>query len=364
MAAKPPLKLQATTLWEYPSQHYGPGMQGDRNFPGATPSWIVWNLLQRYTRPGDLVVDPMAGSGTTLDVARDLGRRALGYDVSPQRGDIFNVDARRLPLEDGKADFVFIDPPYSTHIQYSDDPRCIGRLDAREPAYWDAMRRVAAEAFRVMKDRRYMAVYVSDSFRKGKPFCPIGFELFAVLRQFFKPVDIIAVVRHNAKLRRSNWQREAVQGNFFLRGFNYLLIMKKELDTHSPTRAVTTTSRRATAAAPTTVARTRRNPRTKAPAPAARSATSAATARVPSAPATPGRHDRQRRKKAPGGKPRKNAPGGKPRKGAPGRNPREKSPGGPPRKKTRARKPGKNAPGRKGRGKGRAPKGNGPCGTS
>src|SRR4051794_22260896 len=119
---RPPLRPQVTTLWDYPSQDYGEGQQGRAGFKGATPSYIIWNLLQRYTKEKDLVIDPCAGSGTTLDVARDLNRRALGYDVAPTRKDIFRVDARKLPLESDKADFVFIDPPYSTHIEYSDDP--------------------------------------------------------------------------------------------------------------------------------------------------------------------------------------------------------------------------------------------------
>lgn len=229
---KPPLRVFPTTLWEYPSQHYGDSEQGDRDYAGATPSWVIWQVLQRYTRGTDLIVDPMCGSGTTLDVARDLGRRGLGYDLAPSRPDIFRADARRLPLEDEKADFVFVDPPYSTHITYSDDPACIGRLDAGGDdggrAYYEAMERVLGECHRVLKDRRYMALYVSDSFRKGKPFMPIGFELFSILRTRFKPIDIIAVVRHNAKLAKGNFAKAAVEGNFFLRGFNYLLIVKKE----------------------------------------------------------------------------------------------------------------------------------------
>ena len=139
---KPPLRIQPTTLWDYPSQDYGDEEQGVPGYKGATPSYIIWNLLQRYTKPKDLVIDPCAGSGTTLDVARDLGRRALGYDLSPTRKDIFRVDARKLPLEDEKADFVFIDPPYSTHIEYSNDPRCIGKLDAAGPKYYEAMDQV------------------------------------------------------------------------------------------------------------------------------------------------------------------------------------------------------------------------------
>jgi hypothetical protein len=40
-------------------------------------------------------------------------------------------------------------------------------------------------------------------------------------------VDIISVVRHNAKLTRGNWHKAAEEGNFFLRGFNYLLVARK-----------------------------------------------------------------------------------------------------------------------------------------
>ncbi|MFM1889402.1 MAG: hypothetical protein RLZZ565_159 [Planctomycetota bacterium] len=274
---RPPLSIATTTLWEYPSQHYDAraieapdpaeievvdsvdsaarladeaasrapvrrdrNMQGDRGYVGATPSWVIWQLLQRYTKPKDLCVDPMAGSGTSLDVARDLGRRALGYDLRPTRKDIFRADARKLPLEDAVADFAFVDPPYSTHVDYSDDPRCIGKLDAgggdRGSAYYEAMRGVIGELFRVLKPGRVLGLYVSDSYRRkrgAKPgeglFMPIGFELFSIMRERFEPLDIVSVVRHNAKLDQGNWRRAAEEQNFFLRGFNYLFIMRKPI---------------------------------------------------------------------------------------------------------------------------------------
>src|SRR5687768_10627004 len=165
---KPPLRPQVTTLWDYPSQHYGEGVQGDPNYKGATPSYVVWNLLQRFTKPNDMVVDSFAGSGTTLDVARELGRRALGYDVHPIRKDIFRVDARKLPPElAGKVDFVFIDPPYSTHLDYGPDPRDIGKLDAAGGEYYKAMELVFREIHRVLKPAKHMAVYASDSYVHG-----------------------------------------------------------------------------------------------------------------------------------------------------------------------------------------------------
>src|SRR3954468_8152346 len=143
---RPPLRIQVTTLWDYPSQDYGEGQQGKAGYKGATPSYIIWNLLQRYTKEKDLVVDCFAGSGTTLDVARDLNRRALGYDVDPTRQDIFKADARKLPPElTTKIDFVFFDPPHSPPPDYGPDPGDIGKLDAADGKYYDAMDAVFGE---------------------------------------------------------------------------------------------------------------------------------------------------------------------------------------------------------------------------
>ncbi len=224
----PELQLQTTTLWDYPSQHYGEGEQGSKHYVGATPSYVIWNLLKRYTRENDVVLDPMCGSGTTLDVCQDLKRKGLGYDLAPFRPDIQQSDARHLPLKKDSVDFVFLDPPYSTHIEYSDHAKCIGKLAAETGEYFVAMDQVFEELSRVLKNKHYLSLYVCDSFKKGKPFNPIGLELFALLMKYFKPVDIICVTRHNKSLKRNHWHTSALEGNYFLRGFNYLFIMRKE----------------------------------------------------------------------------------------------------------------------------------------
>jgi DNA modification methylase len=241
---KPALELFTSTLWEYPSQHYMPDhagaggrptVQGDPNYPGATPSWVIWQLIQRYTKPGERVLDPMCGSGTTLDVCADLAREAKGFDINPTRPDIEPADARKLPLPDACCDLVFVDPPYSTHINYSDQPGCIGKLDAggRDGgrAYYQAMAQVIAEIDRVLRPGRHASLYVSDSRREAgegrAEFMPIGFELFSMLRERFEPVDIVAVVRRNTKLHERGRISRARETNALERGFNYLFIMRK-----------------------------------------------------------------------------------------------------------------------------------------
>lgn len=48
-----------------------------------TPPEVVRRLIQLFTNVGDLVVDPFAGSGQVLAIARSMGRNAIGYECDP-----------------------------------------------------------------------------------------------------------------------------------------------------------------------------------------------------------------------------------------------------------------------------------------
>src|SRR5205814_783035 len=47
------------------------------------PEQLLGRILRVSSNPGDVVLDPFAGSGTTLVVAKKLGRRWLGFELSP-----------------------------------------------------------------------------------------------------------------------------------------------------------------------------------------------------------------------------------------------------------------------------------------
>jgi hypothetical protein len=66
-------------------------------YAAKCPPPLVNYGLRYYSKPGDLVLDPMTGSGTTLVEARLMGRQAIGYDIDPLARLIAQVKSTRLP---------------------------------------------------------------------------------------------------------------------------------------------------------------------------------------------------------------------------------------------------------------------------
>lgn len=221
---RPP--IFSTTLWDYPKQSYGDTPKGNNKYPGVTPAFIIYNLIWRYTKPGDLVLDPMAGSGTTIDVCKEEKRRVTAFDIVPTREDIIQADARALPLEDGVVDLVFIDSPYGDNIKYNDHPRNIGHIPATEERFYDELEKVMVECNRVMKEGAVLGWLIGDQWAKGV-FVPVGLRIYERLTKHFEPIDIVCVVRRNQTSNTPFWQSKALQHNFYLRGFKYLFVVRK-----------------------------------------------------------------------------------------------------------------------------------------
>ena len=222
-------QLEATTLWDFPRQSYGKKQKGDNKYPGVTPALIIWNLVWRYTDPGDLVVDPMCGSGTTIDVCREEGRRVIGYDIKPTRPDIIQNDARRIPLPDNNVDLVFVDSPYGDNIRYNDHPDCIGKISSENEIFYDELEKVIQECHRILKKGKTLGWLIGDQWVKNK-YTPVGFRLYERLNKYFETLDIICVTRRGQSSNTSLWYNRARRHNFYLRGFKYLFIMRKPDD--------------------------------------------------------------------------------------------------------------------------------------
>lgn len=56
--------------------------------PTQLPEELVRRIVGVSSNPGDVVLDPFAGSGTVPSVAQDMGRQAVGIELNPQYADI------------------------------------------------------------------------------------------------------------------------------------------------------------------------------------------------------------------------------------------------------------------------------------
>jgi hypothetical protein len=124
--ASPPGSRQHFDIWQFQNAGQDAGQQ---SYFGALPPQVVENLLWFWTEPGDIVVDPFAGSGTAVEVAKAMGRRVWASD---RNGDRY---APYLPIHQhdmlvgwpgdapAKAALVLLDPPYWQQAKgrYSDD---------------------------------------------------------------------------------------------------------------------------------------------------------------------------------------------------------------------------------------------------
>lgn len=69
-------------VWRYASSNGK--SHGRPDHPCPKPLDLMSDLIEDFTDPGDTILDPFCGSGTTLVAARKLGRKAIGIEISEE----------------------------------------------------------------------------------------------------------------------------------------------------------------------------------------------------------------------------------------------------------------------------------------
>lgn len=91
MASRP--RTREFSTWGCLPGAYEAPTEKDAGIAGAKPLGLMCSIVRDYSRPGDLVCDPFAGSGTTLLAAVTEGRRAVGAE---QKREHYDIAAKRL----------------------------------------------------------------------------------------------------------------------------------------------------------------------------------------------------------------------------------------------------------------------------
>lgn len=172
---------------------------------------IVDTVIDRYTAPGDTVLDPFAGYGTTLDRAVALGREAIGVELLPERVDLIRTrvpqarvtegDARGLlsvlresgTLGTGRVSLILSSPPYMTSNDHDADPLTAYEEDGGDYGrYLRELGLVAAQCARMLTSDGHLVWNVGDMHHRGVTTHLID-DAFRVLEEHLQPVTIIPV---------------------------------------------------------------------------------------------------------------------------------------------------------------------------
>ncbi len=163
--------------------------------PGNIPGQIAMNVLYYYTEQGDLVCDPMAGGGSTIDACLVMGRRCRAYDIAPTRVDILGQDlSEGFPERCKGCDLIFLDPPY-WRLQrgfYTEESVSEGGLEG----WREFMRKVAVDSYQTVRPGGHVALVIEAFFDEkvtGK-FLDLPFECLGYFREAgFKEVQRISI---------------------------------------------------------------------------------------------------------------------------------------------------------------------------
>ncbi|MGE5828844.1 MAG: DNA methyltransferase [Micromonosporaceae bacterium] len=130
---------------------------GDNSRFGKLHPGVVENLLWLFTDPGQIVFDPFAGAGTTIHVAKQMGRRVWASDRA-SAGEYPTLPIHTHDITTGwpvgaptKVDFVLLDPPYWMQAagRYSDDRADLGNMNLDDfLAAWSVTVKTCAEHVR------------------------------------------------------------------------------------------------------------------------------------------------------------------------------------------------------------------------
>ncbi len=215
---------------------------------------IPQQLMKRYTKKGEWVLDTFAGSGTTLIECKRLGRNGIGIDLSKDALNASNENLKneenkfsvKTPLFNGDStslDFsklldnvgiksvqlVVMHPPYWDIIKFSDNEKDLANAPD-EDSFLDSIRAIGERSYEVLDPGRYLALVIGDKYSKGE-WIPLGFESMNELRSIGFRLKSVVVKNFDATKGKRNqeelWRYRALVGGYYVFKHEYIFIFQR-----------------------------------------------------------------------------------------------------------------------------------------
>jgi len=234
-----------------------------RDTSGAHLGWYWGNfipqiphqMMRRFTRKGEWVLDTFAGSGTTLIECRRLGRNGIGIELNPEVAqkareliekehnkdsvvsEVIVGDSRTIDIESilrkygiNRFQFLIMHPPYHDIIRFSKDKNDLSNAKNTEEflkMFGDVVENVTP----YLEKGRYFALVIGDKYSRGE-WIPLGFYCMQeVLKRGYLLKSIIVKNFEETRGKRNQkelWRYRALVGGFYIFKHEYIMLFKKK----------------------------------------------------------------------------------------------------------------------------------------
>ena len=213
---------------------------------------IPYQLINRYTKKNEWVLDAFLGSGTTLIECQKLGRNGIGIDVDKN---ILNVAKERTTSESGNSKFDFINgdsatvdlkpildknnidkvnliiyhPPYWDIIKFNDCKGNIANTSTLDE-FLNSFEKIIDNTTQYLEEERYLGIVIGDIY-KNSEWIPLNSHITQLMLNkgfILKSVIIKNINETKGKQnQKAIWRYRALLGGFYVFNHEYLLIFKK-----------------------------------------------------------------------------------------------------------------------------------------
>lgn len=249
-------EIWTDSLWLIPSRDRSGAHNAE--YHGNFVPQIPRQVIQRYSKKGDVVLDAFLGSGTTLIESQRLGRHGIGIELLPEVaekafariksepnthgvqnhiiiGDSSSADIKEkinIALSHiGKdaVDLVVLHPPYHDIIKFSENPNDLSNKQTVED-FCDSFGQVIENTTEALRTERFLIIVIGDKY-EGSEWIPLGFLAMqeALKRGFLLKSIVVKDMQGNrAKQNQERlWRYRALVGGFYIFKHEYVFVLKK-----------------------------------------------------------------------------------------------------------------------------------------
>lgn len=218
---------------------------------------IPYQLISRYTRENEVVLDPFFGSGTTLFECEKLGRKFIGLDINPQmfeyvnsqmyssKKDFFslnlcdntseisknNIQNSLKFLGEKSISLAIFHPPYHDIVKFTQNENDLSNCKSVDE-FLSKFQESIGNSLEFLAKNRYFAVVIGDIY-KNSEVVPLSFLCMTMIKSNFK-TRLKGIIVKNIEGNRGKlgaggiWRYRALKSDYYIFKHEYIFVFKKE----------------------------------------------------------------------------------------------------------------------------------------